>query len=324
MTLQSQDEISYGDQTMKIIVSGGTGLIGNLFVQNMVGDGHEVIILSRSPDRYDDVFGEHVQLVQWDGRNTGDWITHIEGADAVVNLAGESSSGSGFLPDRWSAEKKQRILDSRVAAGEALAAAVEIADSKPDVLVQASAVGYYGSTGDTVITESSPPGQDFLASVTVDWESSTEAIEDMGVRHIIARLGLVLSTEDGALPRLLLPSRLFAGGWFGSGEQWWPWIHINDTVRALRFLIENEAAKGPFNITAPNPVTNRNFGKALGRALDRPSVMPVPAFALRMALGEVASTVLEGQRAVPQRLLEMGFMFRYADIDMALNNLIHE
>jgi len=290
----------------------------------MVGDGHEAIILSRSPEKYDDVFGEHVQLVYWDGRNTGDWVTHVEGADAVVNLAGESISGSGFLPDRWSADKKQRILDSRVAAGKVLAAAVGTANRKPDVLIQVSAVGYYGSTGDTVITESSPPGQDFLASVTVDWESSTEAVEAMGVRRVIARLGLVLSTEDGALPRLLMPSRLFAGGWFGSGEQWWPWIHINDTVRALRFLIENEVAKGPFNITAPNPVTNRDFGKALGRTLNRPSVMPVPAFAMRMALGEVASTVLEGQRAIPKRLQEKDFTFRFADIDAALHNLIHD
>ena len=144
----------------------------------------------------------------------------------------------------------------------------------------------------------------------------------MGVRRVITRIGLVLSTEDGALPRLLVPSRLFAGGWFGSGKQWWPWILINDTIRALRFLIENDAANGPYNITAPNPVTNRDFGKALGQALGRPSAIPVPGFALRTALGEVASTVLEGQRAVPQRLQELDFTFRFEELDTALNDLI--
>ena len=307
---------------MKIVVSGGTGLIGRLLVQDMTGDGHDVVVLSRSPEKYVDMFGENVRLVSWDGRNIGDWVNQVDGADAVVNLAGESISGSGFLPDRWNAEKKQRILESRLAAGEALAKAVEAADSKPDVLLQASAVGYYGSTGDALITESSPPGDDFLASVTIDWEASTEAVEAMGVRRVIARIGLVLSTEDGALPRLLVPSRLFAGGWFGSGKQWWPWIHIKDTIRALRFLIENGVAEGPYNVTAPNPVTNRDFGKALGQALGRPSAIPVPAFALRTALGEVASTVLEGQRAVPQRLQELDFTFRFEELDTALNDLI--
>jgi uncharacterized protein (TIGR01777 family) len=307
---------------MEIVVSGGTGLIGRMLIKDLAGDGHDVVVLSRSPKKYGDMFGENVRLVYWDGRNTGDWANQIDGADAVVNLAGESISGSGFLPDRWSAEKKQRILESRLAAGEALAKAVEAADSKPDVLLQASAVGYYGSTGDMLITESSPPGDDFLASVAVDWEASTEAVEAMGVHRTIARIGLVLSTEDGALPRLLLPSRLFAGGWFGNGKQWWPWVHIKDTIKALRFLIENDAAKGPYNVTATNPVTNREFGKALGQALGRPSAIPVPAFALRTALGEVASTVLEGQRAVPQRLQELDFTFRYADIETALGDLI--
>ena len=308
---------------MKILVSGGTGLIGRLLVQDMAGDGHDVVVLSRSPEKYVDMFGENVRLVYWDGRSAGDWASYIDGADVVVNLAGESISGSGFLPDRWSAEKKQRILESRLAAGEALVKSVEAADNRPVVMIQASAVGYYGSTGDTLITESSAHGDDFLASVTIDWEASTEAVEAMGVRRAIARIGLVLSTEDGALPRLLVPSRLLAGGWFGSGRQWWPWIHIDDTIRALRFLIENEAAKGPYNVTAPNPVTNRDFGKALGRSLGRPSAIPVPAFALRTALGEVASTVLEGQRAAPQRLQELGFTFHYVDIDTALNDLVN-
>lgn len=210
---------------------------------------------------------------------------------------------------------------SWIAAGEALLKAIEAVENKPDLLIQASAIGYYGSTGDNLVTESSPPGDDFLASVTLDWEASTEWVEAMDVRHIVARIGLVLSTEDGALPRLL-PSRLFAGGWFGSRDQWWPWVHIADVISALRFLIESDAIHGPVNVTSPNPLTNKEFGKALGRAMNRPSVMPVPAFALRLALGEVASTVLDGQRAIPRRLLETGFVFRFPEIDSALNNLL--
>lgn len=311
---------------MRLVIAGGTGLIGRELVNDIVEEGHQITILSRSPKNYRHMFSETVELVYWDGRSAGEWVSHFEGADAVVNLAGESISGAGFLPDRWSAAKKKRIRESRIAAGKALVMAIEAIEDKPRVLVQASAVGYYGPTGDTVVTESSPPGDDFLASVTQDWEASTKPVEAMGVRRVVARIGLVLSTEDGALPRLLLPSRLFVGGWFGSGDQWWSWVHIADVVSALRFLIENDVAKGkgPLNVTAPNPLTNREFGKALGRALNRPSVMPIPAFALRVALGEVASTVLEGQRTIPQRLLEMDFAFRFPDIDSALNNLVSE
>jgi hypothetical protein len=305
-----------------MVIAGGTGLIGRELVHDIAEEGHQITVLSRSPKDYRHMFSEEVDLVYWDDRSAGEWVSHIEGVDAVVNLAGESISGAGFLPDRWSADKKKRIRESRIAAGKALVMAIEAAENKPRVLVQASAVGYYGSTGDTLVTESSPSGGDFLASVAQDWEASTELVEGMGVRRVVARIGLVLSTEDGALPRLLLPSRLFAGGWFGSGDQWWSWVHIADVVSALRFLVEDDVAQGPVNVTAPNPLTNREFGKALGRALNRPSVMPVPAFALRAALGEVASTVLEGQRAIPKRLLEMDFAFRFPDIDSALNNLV--
>ena len=309
---------------MRTVITGGTGLIGRELVRRLASDGHQVVILSRNPQNYRKMFGENVQLIQWDGRSMGDWVRHIEAADAVVNLAGESISGVNFLPDRWSVDKKKRIRESRISTGRALVEAIEKVEIKPRVLIQASAVGYYGSTGDALITESSPPGDDFLASVTKEWEASTAPVEALGVRRVVVRIGLVLSTEDGALPRLLLPSRLFAGGWFGSGDQWWPWIHIVDVVSAIQVLIENSAAHGVVNVTAPNPVTNKEFSKALGRVMNRPSLVPVPAFALRTALGEVASTVLGGQRAIPQRLQEMDFVFQYTDIDVALHDLVHE
>ncbi len=309
---------------MRIVIAGGTGLIGRELTRNLATNGYQVIVLSRNPQKYRGMFGENVRLAQWNGRSLGEWAKEIDGAHAVVNLAGESLSGSGLLPDRWTEDKKRRIRESRLSVGRALVDGIEQVDKKPKVFIQASAVGYYGSTADTLITESSPPGSDFLASVTVDWEASTEAVEAFGVRRVVARIGLVLSTEDGALPRLLLPWRLFAGGWFGSGDQWWSWIHIADVVGAMQFLMENDLAEGPVNVTAPNPVTNKEFGKALGRAMNRPSLLPVPAFALRTVLGEVATTVLEGQRVLPYRLMEMDYPFHYQKIDEALFALLRE
>jgi uncharacterized protein (TIGR01777 family) len=201
--------------------------------------------------------------------------------------------------------------------------AVEAAQEKPRVIIQASGVGYYGNTGDQEVTENAPPGTDFLASLAAnDWEPSTSAVEEMGVRRAIARSGAVLDEKEGALPRLLLPHRLFVGGPMGSGKQWLPWIHLQDEARAIRFLIENEAASGPFNLVAPTPITNAEFGKAMGRVLGRPSLIPVPGFAMKTAFGDVSNVVLEGQRAVPQRLSEMGFTFRFPEAEGALEDLL--
>ncbi len=308
---------------MRVVITGGTGLIGTALVQSLAADGHTVSILSRSPQKQSGRAPENVNFVYWDGRGLGEWVEHLDGADAVVNLAGESISGEAFLPDRWTPKRKQRILNSRLQVGETLVKAIAAVDKRPQVLVQASAVGYYGPTAQALITEASPPGEDFLASVCVAWENSTQPVEALGVRRPVARIGLVLSTEAGALPRLLLPSRLFVGGPFGSGNQYWPWIHLEDTVRALRFLIEDNTIEGPLNLTAPQPVTSKEFARALGRALNRPAVMPVPGFALSLLLGEVSTTVLQGQRALPQRLLDAGFAFTYPDIDAALNGLLN-
>jgi uncharacterized protein (TIGR01777 family) len=306
---------------MKVVITGGTGLIGKRLVEDLARDGHQVSVLSRSPRTHSQTFGTNVKVVQWDGRNPGPWVAELEGTDAVINLAGESIAGEGVLPERWTGAKKKRIRDSRRDAGWALVNAIRAASSKPAVFVQASAVGYYGSTGDTLITESSPAGKDFLASVCVDWEASSKPLEAMGVRRVVARIGLVLAEDGGALPRILLPFRLFTGGWFGSGQQWWPWIHIADTVRALRFMIENEAIAGPVNVTAPKPVRNKSFSQAVGRTLNRPAAVPVPAFAMQLALGEAAATVLEGQRAMPMALQDAGFVYRFSDIDAALNDV---
>ena len=307
---------------MRVIMTGGTGLIGRALAANLVVDGHQVVVLTRSPER-ESGLPDAVQVAGWDARTAKGWEHLADGAGAIVNLAGSNLAGPGFFPSRWTAERKRVIRDSRVWAGRAVVEAAEAAKEKPRVVVQASGIGYYGNTGNDEVTEDAPPGTGFLADLAAnEWEPSTEAVEAMGMRRVIARSGAVLDTEGGALPRWLLPYRLFVGGPLGSGKQWLPWIHLQDEVRAIRFLIEHEAARGPFNLVAPVPITNAAFGKAMGRVLGRPSLIPVPGFAMRAAVGDVSSVVLEGQLGLPQRLLEMGFTFHFPDAESALRNLL--
>ena len=301
---------------MRTIITGGTGLIGRALAADLVAAGHEVIVLSRQPERHTDL-PAGVRAERWDGRSATGWGELADGADAIVNLAGESLAAG-----RWTAERKRRIVESRVEAGRAVVAAVRAAATKPKVVIQASAVGYYGDRGAERVTEKTAQGSDFLATTAGAWEASTEPVEALGVRRAIIRTGLVLSRRGGALPRLLLPFRLFVGGPLGSGRQYWPWIHIADEVAAIRFLIEHTTASGPFNLTAPRPVTNAEFSRALGRALRRPAVLRLPGFVLRLALGEMADVLLTGQRAIPERLLDAGFTFRYVEVEAALADLL--
>lgn len=308
---------------MRVIITGGSGLIGRALTNNLAGDGNEVIILSRAPGQIRGL-PANVRAVGWDTRSADGWGELVDGATAIVNLAGESIGGDRFIPDRWTGEKRQRIRQSRLEAGRAVVDAVSRAAEKPQVVVQSSGIDYYGVHEGSAITEDHLPGDTFLASVAVDWEASTAAVEEQGVRRAIARSGIVLSPEGGTLPRLTLPYRLFVGGPFGSGKQWWSWIHLQDEVRAIRFLIENAAAAGPFNLVAPQPVQNSTFGKEIGRVLGRPHYFPVPGFALRAALGEVATLVLEGHRVIPERLQQMGFDFRFPTLGEALRDLLAE
>lgn len=307
---------------MRIVVAGGTGLIGQPLVERLATDRHDIVVLSRNPDRYTSQMPERVTMVRWDAKTAGKWAAHVEGADAVINFAGENLAGEGFFPDRWTEEKKRRIRDSRVTVGNALVEAIRKAEKKPKVLLQASAVGYFGRSGDEILTESSHPGDDFLALVCIEWESTTAEVESLGVRRVITRTGLILSTEGGPLSRLLPFFRFYLGGYFGDGQQWWPWIHLEDELRAIRFLLESETASGPYNLTAPNPVRNREFGKTLGKVMGRPSIMPVPGFALNIALGEVATTVLVSQRVVPHKLEEQGFTFQFEELEPALQDTL--
>jgi uncharacterized protein (TIGR01777 family) len=307
---------------MRVVITGGTGLIGHALSSNLASDGHEVIVLSRSPERAIPL-PKGVRAEGWDARSTEGWGHLVDGADAIVNLAGANLAGEGFFPSRWTDERKRLIRDSRVNAGQAVIQAVAQADQKPNVVVQASGVGYYGPCGDEVIAEDAPAGDGFLARFAADdWEPSTAGVEEMGVRRVVVRTAAVLDPNEGALWRLLLPFRLFVGGPMGSGRQWFPWIHIQDEVRAIRFLIENGKASGPFNLAAPEPLTNAQFARVLGQTMGRPSWIPVPGFALKLAFGPVASVLLEGQRAVPRRLLELGFVFRFPTAEAALRDLL--
>ena len=301
---------------MRVVITGGTGLIGRAVSANLASDGHEVIVLSRSPERAT-LLPDGVRAERWDARTAEGWSHLADGADAIVNLAGESI-GAG----RWTGERKRRILDSRLDAGLAVVQAVEQADQKPGVVIQASGIGYYGPRQGAEITEDEKPGQDWVAQVAVQWEASTAPVEEMGVRRAMIRTGVVLSRDDGAMPRMVLPFRLFVGGPLGSGKQWFPWIHIQDEARAIRFVIENGEAHGPFNMSSPNPVNNGQFGRALGRVMGRPSVMPTPGLALKMMFGEMSTLLLDGQRAVPRRLLDLGFEFHFPSVEGALKDLL--
>jgi uncharacterized protein (TIGR01777 family) len=275
-----------------------------------------VVVLTRDTSKAGPL-PPNTRAVQWDGRTGAGWSSLIDEDTAILHLAGESVASG-----RWTDEKKRRIRDSRVESGRAVVDAVKQAKGRPKALLQGSAVGYYGPCGDELVPESHPAGDDFLGRVCVEWEASTQEISGMGVRRPLLRTGIVLSKEGGALPRMALPFRMMAGGPLGDGRQWFPWIHMADEVGAIRFLLEREDADGPFNLAAPNPVTNREFSKALGRVLMRPAIAPAPGFALRLVLGEMADALLAGQRAIPQRLQEMGYAFRYTEAETALRSLL--
>lgn len=301
---------------MRVVITGGTGLIGSALARELGGAGHEVVVLTRDTSRAGPL-PPGTRAVQWDGRTGEGWSSLLDADTAIVNLAGE-----GIGEGRWSEAKKRRIRESRVDSGRAVLAAIRQARERPRVLLQGSAVGVYGPCGDEVVTESHLPGSDFLASVCVEWEASTAEADSLGVRRAVLRTGVVLSGQGGALPRMALPFRLMAGGPLGNGRQWISWIHVADEVGAIRFLLEREDARGPCNLTAPAPLTNRAFSRALGRALRRPSLARAPGLALRIVLGEMADMLLYGQRAVPHRLLELGYVFRYPEAEGALRNLL--
>ncbi|MES1256230.1 MAG: TIGR01777 family oxidoreductase [Acidobacteriota bacterium] len=300
---------------MKIVIAGGTGFLGRPLASTLVADGHEVVHLTRGSAASG---ADGARLVTWTPNGgSGPWAEAVEGAGAVVNLAGESIAGK-----RWSAAQKQQILESRVFATRSLAEAIRGAAVPPPVFVSGSAVGYYGPRGDDIVTEDTTPGSDFLAGVCVQWEQEAQRAEGPHTRVVCVRTGLVLERDGGALPPMLLPFKMGVGGPVGSGRQYWPWIHRVDWVALVRWVIRTGAVTGPVNATAPTPSTNADFAGALGRALHRPALLPTPAFALRLLLGDMADAlVLSGQRAIPAKAERLGFTFTHPHLEEAFASI---
>ena len=302
----------------RIVVAGGTGFIGRALVSELAKTGHQVVALTRDPAAHGGLFPEGVRTVEWDGRTVSGWSRHIDGALAVVNLTGDN-----LAKGRWTRAKKERILDSRTGPGAALTEAIRSARTPPRVLVQGSAVGFYGSPGETEVHEDSPAGPGFLAGVVRAWEDSTRDVEALGVRRVVIRSGLVLGRGGGVWPSLARPFRFFIGGPIGTGRQWFSWISLEDEVRAIRFLINQDGLAGPFDLTAPRPVRQRELCRAIGKALRRPCWIPVPAFLLKALFGAKAGeTLLVSQRVLPRRLLAAGFTFRHPEAAAAVAAIV--
>lgn len=303
---------------MKIVVAGATGFLGSPLVAALTRAGHEIVVLSRRAPAHGTRSGP-TRAVPWNPeRDPGDWARELDGAGAVVNLAGEPIAGR-----RWTRAQKQRIEDSRVAATSRLAEAIAVARTPPPVFVSASGVGFYGPCGDELVTEAHAPGDDFLAHVCIRWEAAAQQVASAHTRVVCIRTGLVLGGDGGALAPMLPLFRLGLGGPLGSGRQYWPWIHRDDWVALVTFAIDRADLDGPLNATGPEPVTNAEFTRTLGRALHRTAVLPAPAFALRLLLGEMADgLLLAGQRAVPHAALQHGFAFQYHTLGEALSEIL--
>lgn len=304
---------------MRIVIAGGSGFLGQALVTALGRDGHDLTVLTRRQAPEPAGGRPGARLVTWNPSTAeAPWATTVQGADVVINLAGDS-----IAEGRWTETKKQRILQSRLEATRSLVAAIGGAASPPGLFLSGSAVGFYGPRGDDVVTESDSPGADFLASVCIQWEHEAARAASSRTRVVYLRTGLVLDARGGALPKMLVPFQLGLGGPLGSGRQFMPWIHRQDWVDLVQFLLASPAASGAINATAPSPTMNAEFTKTLGRVLHRPAFLPAPAFALRLVLGEMADALLlTGQRAVPAVAQRLGFTFTHHALESALRDLL--
>ncbi|HLJ67359.1 MAG TPA: TIGR01777 family oxidoreductase [Chloroflexota bacterium] len=302
---------------MKVVVSGATGFIGRALVQALAGRGDEIIALTRDPAKAAGL-GPSVQALAWQPPQPGAWMDALSGADGVVNLAGEP-----IVNKPWTRTQKERLIASRVASTRAIVEAIRHAEPRPGVLVNQSAIGYYGSPGATPVTEESPAGDDFPAFITREWEAAARPAEALGVRLVILRTGIVLGAGGGALPPMTMPFRFFAGGTMGNPDQWFSWIHLEDEVGLIVYALTHDEVQGVVNATAPNPVTMDVFSHQIGEALGRPALVPFYGTFMRLALGpERGKAALASQRVLPAAAQSMGYEFRYPESGAALRAIL--
>ena len=298
---------------MKILIAGASGFIGNYLIRAFIEKGYSVTGLSRSPQKQ--LQSKSLSWKKWQNNDFSDWLADFESSDVVINLMGESLAGK-----RWSNNRKKVLLESRVNSSALFVKAFEECKSKPDLFIQTSAIGYYADA--PFSNEQSPPGNDFLSEITIKWEKATEAIEQMDGNRVIIRTGVVLAEDSLIIKKFKLPFKLYAGGHLADGQQIMSWIHIDDLVNSIQFIIENVKKSQIFNCTAPNPVTMEEFCKKLAKKMKRPSWLHVPAFILKILFGQMAEeTMLKGHKILPENLLKSGFKFKYEDITSALNSL---
>ena len=305
---------------MKIAITGATGFVGSRLVQKLNAENQQIIVLTRNLARAQRVFPSltfpNLEFVTYKPKESGEWQESISGCDAVINLAGEP------IAERWTAQQKQEILESRQLGTRKIVEAIAKAAVKPKVLISGSAIGYYGTSETAVFEETSPSGSDFLAEVCQNWEAEAEKVKEFGVRLAILRVGIVLA-NGGALAKMIGPFQLFAGGPIGTGRQWFSWIHRDDLVELIVEVVTNDQMSGVYNATAPNPVKMKQFCQTLGEVMNRPSWLPVPEFALELLLGDGAIVVLEGQQVLPKRAQALGFQFQYPELKPALAEILN-
>jgi uncharacterized protein len=301
---------------MKIAIAGATGFVGSRLVEQLQAQGHQVTILTRSPQQASNRFPQ-AQVVGYNPLKSGEWQESISGCDAVINLAGEP-----IAEKRWTPAQKRMIIESRQLGTQKIVEAINLATVKPSVLISASAIGYYGTSETSKFDETSPAGTDFLAQVCTAWETAAQAVTANGTRLVILRLGIVLGENGGALGKMLAPFSAFVGGPIGSGKQWFSWIHRDDLTKLIIAAINDPQMQGVYNATAPNPVTMTDFAQTLGTVMNRPSWLPVPNFALEAMLGEGAIVVLQGQQVIPTQALAQGFEFQYPALNPALTAIL--
>jgi hypothetical protein len=305
-------------ESRRVVVTGATGLVGTQLCSYLRSQGYQVVVFSRSPQKARRAVPGAAEYVEWDYSSLqGSWVGALSGAYGVVHLAGASLFGS-----RWNKEYKKKLYDSRIESTRALVQAMERMETRPAVFVSGSAVGYYGHRGDALLDETAEPGDDFLARMCIDWEREALRAEELGMRTVLLRTGIVMDNSGGALAQLKIPFQLFVGGPVLPGTQWISWVHIDDQVGLIRLALENENVRGPLNATAPHPQTNADFSATLGRVLGTPSWLPVPGFALHLLIGEFAEHLTHGQRVLPQRAQDYGYQFRYPTAEKALDSLL--